>query len=488
MKRLLLIGVGPHARSFYFPAMARERFRDELQIVAAIDLEGEREIVSAYLQSTAPCCKPYFVPASAPGDMPAFLAERLDTIVREHTVDGVIIATDPLSHKLYVKWAIDRHLHILLDKPVTTRVDARLDEDAARGIRDDYEDILESYRRACCEKSFCLLLCVHRRYHPLINYGLDIIRMVSGQTGCPVTNIHCYHSDGQWRFPAEMLTQKHHSYYDGHGKISHSGFHFIDLLTRIWAAGEVSGKEADVVDVACAVVTPQGLLRQMQQGDYARLFGETYAKACTLPDSVLDKKFVRFGEIDAEVQVRFLREGVPIGLGNLSLLHNGFSRRSWIEPGPDLYKGNGRVKHEQHRVHLGPFLSLQLHSCQAKDRHDACGKGDQALGGNNHFEMWVFRNKDMIGGEAVERVTMEDVSKTDAFSNGRLHIDQVKEGVLKDFADVLCGRIQPEAVKSGIESHEMAVAMMSAIYCSAARDLEGKSVRVGFEWRPRGAA
>ncbi len=484
MKRLLLIGVGPHARNFYFPALARKPFCREMRIVAAVDLEEEQESVAGFLQSRAPYCKSYFVPGSVNGRMPQGLAARLNAIVEKDRIDGGIIATDPLSHKQYVIWAIFQHLHVLLDKPVTTRVDARLDESAARGIRDDYEEILESYRSACCEKPACLLLCVHRRYHPLINYGLDIVRMVSSQTGCPVTNIHCYHSDGQWRLPSEMVTQKHHSYFDGHGKVSHSGFHFIDLLTRIWEAGSVAGKEADSVDVASAVVTPQGLLRQMGHEDYVRHFGGAYEEACAWPDTDLDTKFVRFGEIDAEVQIRFLREGVPIGLGNLSLLHNGYSRRSWIEPGADLYKGNGRVKHEQHRVHIGPFLSLQLHSCQSKDRHDTCGTEDHELGGNNHFEMWVFRNTDMIGGEAVERITMGDIRKADAFSGGRLHIDQVKEGVLKDFADVLHGRIQPESLKSGIASHDMGVAMMSAIYCSAARDLAGNPIRVRFDWNP----
>ncbi|KKA25527.1 Cytochrome P450 monooxygenase [Rasamsonia emersonii CBS 393.64] len=49
----------------------------------------------------------------------------------------------------------------------------------------------------------------------------------------------------------------------------------------------------------------------------------------------------------------------------LNLLHNGFSRRSWIRMGADWYKGSGRVKHEAHEVRSGPFQTIVIDSRQA---------------------------------------------------------------------------------------------------------------------------
>jgi hypothetical protein len=37
---------------------------------------------------------------------------------------------------------------------------------------------------------------------------------------------------------------------------------------------------------------------------------------------------------------------------------NKCSRRSWVRPGTNLYKGNGRVKHEQHRIPPEPLYFI----------------------------------------------------------------------------------------------------------------------------------
>ena len=44
----------------------------------------------------------------------------LNNIVEEHNIDTVLIATEPLSHYRYVMWALERGIHILLDKPIST--------------------------------------------------------------------------------------------------------------------------------------------------------------------------------------------------------------------------------------------------------------------------------------------------------------------------------------------------------------------------------
>ena len=82
---------------------------------------------------------------------------------------------------------------------------------------------------------------------------------------------------------------------------------------------------------------------------------------------------------------------------NLDLQHNGFGRRTWLQPGQDLYKGNGRVRHEMYEIKSGPFQTILVNSRQSSDRHDTFREDYAKLGGNGHFDIEVFQNCEMLG-------------------------------------------------------------------------------------------
>jgi hypothetical protein len=474
MKKILLIGCGPHAKTFYLPAVGRLGGSMGARIAAVVEVGEQREATEKHLALHLPDARQIYVPAFR-GRMGRAVRSLLDSVVRETGIDAVIIATDPLAHKSYALWACKLGLHVLLDKPITTRINAVSDIRQARGIFDDYLEVSAAYEASFRSHGNAFIVCAHRRYHSGIGHVLNVIAEVSGKTGCPVTNIHSYHCDGQWRLPLEMVTQSHHSYFDGHGKVSHSGYHFLDGVARFWRAGEASGKAADAMEVISSFVRPRGLLRQMGRGDYMRIFGKEYAEVCGEDDSWLHHAFESHGEIDAEIGATFLSEGEPVALATVSLLHNGFSRRSWLRPGRDLYKGNGRVKHEQHRIHVGPFLCIQIHSYQAKDRHDACSAADSELGGNNHCEIYIFRNKEIVGGAAMEKLTATDLERGHGLSPDRLHIDQIKEGALVEFLQCLRKPFDRKHLRSDLADHALSARFMSAAYQSHARRIAGRN-------------
>lgn len=476
MTKLLLVGCGLHARTFYLPALNRMRERGEqVEVAAVVELVSQQESLEHYFDASLPTVRRIYVEPGPGGRISRSVAGELRRVVRQCGIQGVIISTDPLNHKAYALWACRMGLHVLLDKPVTTRINAALKVKEASGLIQDYRQILQAYEKSYLLHKNVFLVFAHRRYHPSLDFALQTIEEVSGQTGCPVTNIHCYHCDGQWRLPAEMTSQAHHSYYDGHGKVSHSGYHFLDSVARFWKAGLASGKTAEAAEVVSSFIRPSGLLRQLAREDYLKLFGEEYAGACPVDDATLDSRFSGYGEIDAEICATFLSGGEPVALATLSLLHNGFSRRSWMRPGADLYKGNGRVKHEQHRIHVGPFLGLQIHSYQAKDRHDVCQEGDETPGGNNHYEIFVFRNSEIIGGKPFERLEAQDFERQGVLSSDRLHIDQIKEGALTEFLSCMNGPFERKAVRSDLADHALGVELMSAAYRSSARRIQGKN-------------
>ncbi len=468
---LLLAGVGPHARRFYLPVLAGLAGRYGVKVVAAVEIDSAREEAARALQQFAPEAQLLIVPKFRQ-EMPSEIEKKLDRLAVEKKLRAIIVATDPVAHKPYVLWAMKRGIHVLLDKPISTRCYAVLDAEAARGIEQDYYAILAAWKKARSRKPVVVSVCAHRRFHPGFRKILEIVEEVCSRTGCPVTQVHCHHADGQWRFPEEVRTQDHHSYHSGHGKASHSGHHFFDVLFQYFRAGTASGKHWDAIRVLASAVTPRGLLRQLRREDYARLFGCQYERTCPLSDAELDGIFGRFGEIDLNVIVDFLMGDVCVGQGSLNLLHNSFSRRSWLLPAKDLYKGNGRVKHEHHRVHVGPFLTVVVNSFQAKSNHELSGEEDIEPGGNNHFDILVFRNAGMIGGPPVETIRLHQLFD---FDQRGLFIEQVKQQAVVEFLEYLTGGIQEEELCSPLHDHAFAAMLMSAIYESLAQASRGES-------------
>lgn len=463
---LMLVGAGPHAKRFYIPALERMRAATNVRIRAIVELEATRKDVEAFAGARGLDADLIFV---EPFEeiLPTEVRQRLSDAVKRHDIRGVIIATDPLTHRVYGEWALKQGLHILMDKPISTRSNVVSDIDQAAGIEDDYLELFQGYQNLQRAKQTCFIICAHRRYHPGISYVIEQIRDVSLRTGCPVTSIHSYHSDGQWRMPSEIVTQYHHTYYRGYGKASHSGYHFFDCVYRFVKAGAVAGKEPDEMRIYASFVQPEGLLEQMQSEDYYRLFGDAYAEVQMFSDDELQERYRGYGEVDVDAVITFARNDRAVCNASVNLIHNGFSRRAWMHAPEDLYKGNGRVKHEQHRIHVGPFLGIQVHSYQAKDKHQKSGFEDLQYGGNNHFDIVVFRNQEMLGeGRPLEILRLTDLEAACAFDKSQLFIEQVKEGAIEEFLAFVRGERRRLDLKSSIEDHAVPVQIMSGVYVS----------------------
>lgn len=486
MIKILIIGCGPHATHFYIPSLLKMAARaGGFRLAGVLDVEPRRCAVVEELAERGADVPAWFV-KPFDGDALSDEAESLlDDLLSRGTFNAVVISSDPLHHLCYAKWAIARGLPILMDKPVTTREGAALDLSAARRIASDYDDLLDLYL-ARPQPRPPFVLCAHRRYHPGIIEARRIVSEVCATTGCPVTHVHSAHADGQWRLPHEICTQLHHSYFQGHGKISHSGFHFIDCVVEFWRDGlRASGKTADDVEVFSAFVRPDGLAEQIGRRQYEALFGaREYEAACPEVDSELLCKYAGCGEIDASATLSLRRAGVPFSMATLDLLHNSYSRRAWLAPDRDLYKGNGRVKHEDHSIEVGPFLNVRIQSYQSKDRHDVClPEEDEQPGGNNHFELLVFRNERMIGGRAFERVPLREIGAARGFSGDTLFITQVKECAIREGLDAIANPGTADSdLRSAFSDHRIGAHLMAAIYESYVSRRLGRSPLVHVPW------
>lgn len=71
-----------------------------------------------------------------------------------------------------------------------------------------------------------------------------------------------------WRMPPEIVEQKYHSFSHGYGKVSHSGYHFLDMCYMIMKMGWGENKRPDRAEVVSSFITPNGFLTSLNEKDY----------------------------------------------------------------------------------------------------------------------------------------------------------------------------------------------------------------------------
>lgn len=465
--RLMLIGCGPHALRVYLPALKRFSAELGVKLSLVIDLYSEEDTVRNALAKSGLEPEAWFIKPFQ-GPLPHELSKSLASFVSREAVTGVIVATEPLAHKAYAEWALQHGLSLLLDKPITTRENVTSDISAADSIEQDYLDLNRLYEDAQEKRPTAFVVNAQRRFHPGFQLAEDLISEIGGRTNCPVTFVQSYHCDGQWRFPSEIVTQKYHPYCQGYGKASHSGYHIFDAAFRLYLAAGTTNKFADRMEIVSSFIQPAGFLCQLNETDYENLLGPSYAEVRSWTDAELQGVVAKHGEIDLSANVRLIRCGDAIANLSINLLHNGFSRRTWIRPGADLYKGNGRVKHEYHNIQQGPFQNIQIHSYQAKDIHDRGGPEEDELGGNNHFELHVFRNPLVTGNsESLQVYRLNDIKVRGLGEDaGSLFMERVKHEVVREFVEFLLGHRPMETLRSRFEDHLIPVRLMSGLYRS----------------------
>lgn len=464
---VLLIGCGPHAKRIYVPTLKALESEGLVRLKAVIELEKTRGINDAYFKNTNIELL-YVDGLSGEYELSEALEHKLNKLVVDKDINAVVIATEPLSHMKYALWAAKKQLHILMDKPISTHTNASNDVAQASKIADDFMR-LEKVR----DTSKAFIVNAQRRYHPGFQLIKDRIEEVAVKYGIPITNMQSMHCDGQWRLPEEILTQDYHPYNSGYGKVSHSGYHLIDIMSLLTAASfQKASKNFDKVGVYTSFVKPSGLLLQQNRKDYLRVFGDSYNDVSDFSDVQLRKAYEKCGEVDATSVITLYQKDEAVCNLTLNLIHNGFARRSWILPGQDLYKGNGRVKHEYHNIEQGPYQNIQIHSYQSKDKHDVSTADNYKLGGNNHFDIHIFRNSDIVGGDPLEVITAEQLHVAGREFDEKLISEKAKQKVVHEFIDIVRGVRNVNDTESDLSTHQISTAIMSLIYQSGIRRKE----------------
>ncbi len=481
---MIIVGLGLHSRSLYLPVLCKYKEKFNVDIKLGVDLKDQENIIRNYLLTKNMEMELYFInPFNWAENLPVELDVYLTDFVKQFNIEAVLISTEPLCHKAYAKWALRNGLHILMDKPISTRENPVSDMEQAIGIYKDYQDLKNLYDNLQKNKKTIFSINAQRRYHICHQKIISLIKEVANKFDAPVTSIQSSHADGQWRMPSEIAAPITHPFCQGYGKCSHSGYHFFDILHQYYLAGQRENKAPDVLQLMTSFVKPRGFLMQFNEKNYFDYFGEAYKNTKLSNDSNLSSIFENYGEIDASILLRFIKNGENICNSTINLLHNSFSRRAWLKPREDLYKKNGRVKHEYHSIQQGPFQNIQVHSYQSNDDHSVNNEADYLLGGNNHFDIYVFRNSVMFDKDELPlRIyKLKDLDLNKNYNENELSNDLAKEFVLTEFFGFIRGRINKNQLISNIDSHSISVKIMSYVYRSHINQIQGDSPLVEFK-------
>ncbi len=316
---------------------------------------------------------------------------NLDRVIDEKKISHVLISTEPKAHYSYLKYFIEKRIPVFCDKPIIALASFSTDLQVSRKSFDMYKELMQLSE----ENSVPVYINRKRREHSGYQFIRNLIHEVSLEYGLAPTSLEISASDGMWNFPKEFVGRENHPYKYGYGKLLHSGYHFVDLISYLLekSVRKIHGQELSLM-ASSYCFRPNDMLEVMDDQFYGQFFkGADFQK-----DIFEAKKIDNFGELDVFSNLRIANsQKVPVTHVSMNLMNTSFSRRSWADLPFDTYKGNGRVRHERMSLQIGPLLNIQFHEYGTLEL-------DQNGGPYPISEILVFRNKALIGGEAFQRI------------------------------------------------------------------------------------
>lgn len=468
--RVALIGLGPHARKVYYPYLS-EYFQGDpsASFELLVELKTQQETAAAFLEKQKIQPKRVeFLDADTQlrsGTIDPLAAASL----KEHKINKALIATEPKAHKVYIEECIKRGIHVMTDKPVTAPVGLVTSIEAAENI---YNDVARLAEMTDQHPNSRVLVQSQRRNHAGYRKVFDVLEALIKEYDVPITYISIHHSDGMWNMPDEFVHRENHPYKYGYGKLMHSGYHFVDLLTLLLRlSSQASSKTPDTITLFSQYIRPGDQHTAITEDTYERFFGK--ATAAAFSDYMHDQKLHEFGEVDSYSQLQAMKHGIILTTAQLSLIQTGFSQRAWPILPDDTYKSNGRLRHEYINIHVGPLASVQIHSYQSQQSKQQ-GLSHYDTGGANHFDIYIFRNSNLIGGKAFEKIQFGEMDLKG--HEAELYMGQ-NEYARRQTLDEL---LQDLPSQNELRNHLPANKLLSEIYKNHARQSKGETPFVSF--------
>ncbi len=422
-----LIGLGPHAKRIYLPYLKKRRIHLPLVVEVESKEEETKRILweSGFKKTQVLTLKDKDKDAT---HLPNYFKKQLEFVCKLYEITHMIVSTEPKAHNMYIEYALMHKISVLTDKPITVMKNMKTISQIEK-VKKEYQRL---NKLSIKNKTNCVVMC-QRQYHKGYEYIKKLLKGIVNQYGIPITYVDIYHCDGAWEFPHDM-EKENHPYKYGYGKLFHSGYHFIDFLSDLIKINNQlpTSKQIEQCEIYSNYLTPNDEANIINIKDYKRLFKNQ--KIPTYYEDVTTPEFNHYGEKNYYGLMEFKnKDNQTVMNVNLNLLHNGFSRRGWIET-KNFYKENGRVRHERLNIQVGPLLNIQVHSYQSKeikDRQDL--NREEMSGGLEHFDIEIYRNVDIIGGKPYEKIKLGDLYTEKEKKNMLGYNELAREKLLSEF-------------------------------------------------------
>lgn len=415
--RIGIIGLGPFCRRNYISYLKSNFGKYHIKISFLIELKDNTESAVEFCGQENISIQEYIFIENDErfiNDLGMETINRLEKIIRENQIDIVIISTEVKSHFKYLKYFIAKDINVLIDKPPVCGFDYEIGKISGKKM---FEEAKEINALLHIHPNIKCVVVTQRRMHKGFLEVSKILRKIVRQYNLPINYVGCFHSDGMWNMPDELIYRENHPYRFGYGKIMHSGYHFID--TMLWLQN--LNKDIEKYKIIAAKFSCCDFAKSIKNNNYKELLGtDRFENLLKDADSYLE-----FGELDSYSIFQFKRgDDTIISTSSLDLLQNSFSRRAWSKLPRDTYKSNGRLRHEFWNIQIAPVFCIQICSTQSYDdrniiEHKNFNQGD--IGSNNHFDINIFRNTSLIGGKAFEQIKLGK-QKRDLMKEARFRI------------------------------------------------------------------
>lgn len=469
-KSIVLVGLGPHSKRIYMNFFVKHNITPTL----IIDTESKKNDVYNYLDEFGIKAECLFV-SDAEKDNTSLsinFAKLLIEKINSLNVTHAIISTEPKAHFSYIKFFLDNKVSVLTDKPITAPINVSYDIKMVNKIEEEYLTILKKYEDVKNCGVLFDVMC-QRRWHLGYKYIFEELKNIVVKYGVPITSMQIMHSDGMWNMPDEFLYRENHPYKYGYGKAFHSGYHFIDLAAWLLTINDLLPNfKANEFETYASAIRPSDFMNVLNKDFYFNVLQTD--KFNHIFDNINKFGFDKFGEIDIYSTVKFLKEKNVISTVVFSLMQNGFSRRSWVDLPLDTYKSNGRVRHEYLNVTIGPLMNIQVHSYQAKEIKEFDVANPYLTGECDHFDILIFRNCDIIGGDPFEKITLSNILKKNDIHNYMGHNELAREKCFLDF-------LNNNSNNYNIRDFHLGIRMTQSIYASICADYNKDNVLIKAE-------
>lgn len=282
--------------------------------------------------------------------------ELVERCIVEMGVDIVIISTPPKFHYEYTMVSLKCGVDVICDKPIiATPAQSSLLEKALVNIQKHnhlLQAIRESYNPKARRRCFVLTPLRRKLQEPYINL-YDSVKFINEVFEQDVTNISITHNDGVFRFSDEVeLEYGSHGYSEGFGKLTHTGYHVLNVVSGFIEFG----CDVQNVECVCKIInckTVGDMLKSNSNRVNAKLL-QSNARFEDISDIALN------AEMDIAISYTLCRGDEKFCNIIVDLIHCGRSNRTLRHYDFNNYNDQGRTNELTMHIQQGSLFSSQL--------------------------------------------------------------------------------------------------------------------------------